>query len=224
MHPWCRSTTVPYVGNWRYKFFKEREGKYQVEDDTTKDELQQAKVLGKKIYITDQAIDKVRYVDIPTHTKEENQFIQEQHKALLKDAKENNDSNEVAYLLKDGKVTKVYGDQDSVSFVPGEKATELLFNSKPNSIVMLHNHPGQSGFSLNDLKMFIENKSIRTLTIVTNYSVVKYISKTSLYNQSQVYKIMKDIKQSITMRNNEAIVDNILKQLYNKRYIKRKDK
>ncbi|HDJ2889786.1 TPA: hypothetical protein PQB50_002367 [Staphylococcus aureus] len=89
---------------------------------------------------------------------------------------------------------------------------------------MLHNHPGQSGFSLNDLKMFIENKSIRTLTIVTNYSVVKYVSKTSLYNQSQVYKIMKDIKQSITMRNNEAIVDNILKQLYNKRYIKRKDK
>ncbi|EMB4136641.1 TPA: minor capsid protein, partial [Staphylococcus aureus] len=100
MHPWCRSTTVPHVGNWRDKFFKEREGKYQVEDDTTKDELQQAKVLGKKIYITDQAIDKVRYVDIPTHTKEENQFIQEQHKALLKDAKENNDSNEVAYLLK----------------------------------------------------------------------------------------------------------------------------
>ena len=35
---------------------------------------------------------------------------------------------------------------------------------------------------------------------------------------------MKDIKQSITMRNNEAIVDNILKQLYNKTYIKRKDK
>ncbi|HDD7519464.1 TPA: hypothetical protein PBL07_001000 [Staphylococcus aureus] len=92
---------------------------------------------------------------------------------------------------------------------------------------MLHNHPGQSGFSLNGLKMFIGNKSIQTTTIVTNYSVVKHISKTSLYNQSQVYKIMKDIKhikQSITMRNNEAIVDNILKQLYNKTYIKRKDK
>ncbi len=89
---------------------------------------------------------------------------------------------------------------------------------------MLHNHPGQSGFSLNGLKMFIGNKSIQTTTIVTNYSVVKHISKTSLYNQSQVYKIMKDIKQSITMRNNEAIVDNILKQLYNKPYIKRKDK
>ncbi|MGO5814610.1 minor capsid protein, partial [Staphylococcus aureus] len=31
MHPWCRSTTVSHVGNWRDKFFKEREGKYQVE-------------------------------------------------------------------------------------------------------------------------------------------------------------------------------------------------
>ncbi|MBE5665543.1 hypothetical protein HU002_01185 [Staphylococcus sp. SS251] len=37
----------------------------------------------------------------------------------IKDAKENNDSNEVAYLLKDGKFTKVYVNQDSVSFVPG---------------------------------------------------------------------------------------------------------
>ena len=24
MHPWCRRTTVPHVGNWRDKFFKER--------------------------------------------------------------------------------------------------------------------------------------------------------------------------------------------------------
>ncbi len=204
MHPWCRSTTVPHVGNWRDKFFKERrEGKYQVEDDTTKDELQQAKVLGKKIYITDQAIDKVRYVDIPTHTKEENQFIQEQHKALLKDAKENNDSNEVAYLLKDGKVTKVYGDQDSVSFVPGEKATELLFNSKPNTIIMLHNHPGQSSFSLTDLYLFIFNNSIKTLTIVTNKGQTKYLTKTKEYCKStcidciKKYNKNKNIKNSI---------------------------
>ncbi|MDK3820306.1 minor capsid protein, partial [Staphylococcus pseudintermedius] len=27
MHPHCRSTTVPHVGNWRDKFFKDRQGK-----------------------------------------------------------------------------------------------------------------------------------------------------------------------------------------------------
>ncbi|WP_238989672.1 minor capsid protein [Staphylococcus ursi] len=31
MHPHCRSTTVPHVGNWRDKFFKDRQGKYRVE-------------------------------------------------------------------------------------------------------------------------------------------------------------------------------------------------
>ncbi|EGQ4122615.1 minor capsid protein [Staphylococcus pseudintermedius] len=30
MHPHCRSTTVPYVGNWRDKFFKDRQGKYRL--------------------------------------------------------------------------------------------------------------------------------------------------------------------------------------------------
>ncbi|MCE5503571.1 minor capsid protein [Staphylococcus pseudintermedius] len=33
MHPHCRSTTVPHVGNWRDKFFKDRQGKYSVEYD-----------------------------------------------------------------------------------------------------------------------------------------------------------------------------------------------
>ncbi|MGX0402451.1 SPP1 gp7 family putative phage head morphogenesis protein [Staphylococcus epidermidis] len=38
MHPWCRSTTVPHIGNWRDKFFKERKGKYQniIESHTIK--------------------------------------------------------------------------------------------------------------------------------------------------------------------------------------------
>ncbi|WP_195757658.1 hypothetical protein, partial [Staphylococcus aureus] len=60
---------------------------------------------------------------------------------------------------------------------------------------MLHNHPGQSGFSLNGLKMFIGNKSIQTTTIVTNYSVVKHISKISSSNTSLAYNILKYILQ-----------------------------
>ncbi len=33
MHPHCRSTTVPHVGNWRDKFFKDRQGKYRLKDE-----------------------------------------------------------------------------------------------------------------------------------------------------------------------------------------------
>ncbi|RIN09099.1 phage capsid protein [Staphylococcus warneri] len=43
MHPWCRSTTVPHVGNWRDKFFKERKGKYQVTNEIFEREKLQEK-------------------------------------------------------------------------------------------------------------------------------------------------------------------------------------
>lgn len=36
MHPWCRSTTVPHVGNWRDKFFTELKDKYQIKDYLSK--------------------------------------------------------------------------------------------------------------------------------------------------------------------------------------------
>ncbi|MCD9067907.1 minor capsid protein [Staphylococcus epidermidis] len=220
MHPWCRSTTVPHVGNWRDKFFTERKGKYQIEQKRGNNELKQAKVLGKKINITDQAIDKVRYIDIPTHTKKENKFIQEQHKSLLKDAKENNDSNEVAYLLKDAKVIKVYGNQDSVSFNPGEKETEILLNSKPNSLIMLHNHPGQSSFSLTDLYMFSFNNSIKTITIATNKGQIKFISKTGDFNALMFKKYIQEYSKDKTMNMlTDKDIENILKVLYNKKYI-----
>lgn len=43
MHPWCRSTTVPHVGNWRDKFFNERKSKYQVQNNVLEKEKLQEK-------------------------------------------------------------------------------------------------------------------------------------------------------------------------------------
>lgn len=47
MHPWCRSTTVPHVGNWRDKFFNERKGKYQTENKESEKEKIQEKAKKK---------------------------------------------------------------------------------------------------------------------------------------------------------------------------------
>lgn len=42
MHPWCRSTTVSHVGNWRDRFFTERKGKYQTENkESEKEKIQE---------------------------------------------------------------------------------------------------------------------------------------------------------------------------------------
>ncbi|PPD64344.1 minor capsid protein [Staphylococcus pseudintermedius] len=35
MHPHCRSTTIPHIGNWRNDFFKKRKGKYKLDEEET---------------------------------------------------------------------------------------------------------------------------------------------------------------------------------------------
>ncbi|EGQ0365413.1 minor capsid protein, partial [Staphylococcus pseudintermedius] len=35
MHPHCRSTTIPHIGNWRDDFFKKRKGKYKLDEEET---------------------------------------------------------------------------------------------------------------------------------------------------------------------------------------------
>ncbi|SUM46472.1 phage minor head protein [Staphylococcus intermedius NCTC 11048] len=36
MHPHCRSTTIPHIGDWRDDFFKKRKGKYKLDAEDTK--------------------------------------------------------------------------------------------------------------------------------------------------------------------------------------------
>ena len=45
------------------------------------------------------------------------------------------------------------------------------------NIVVLHNHPRNSSYSLNDVVEFIGNESIKTLTIVKNNGVVETLTK-----------------------------------------------
>ncbi|MGS3991589.1 minor capsid protein [Staphylococcus pseudintermedius] len=221
MHPHCRSTTIPHIGNWRDKFFKDRQGKYRMRDEDSQEiyannnKVEQLNI-GKKVYITEQAIDKVKLVKIPGHTDEENKFIQEKHKELLKDAKENNNSDEVAYLLKGDKVVKEYGTQTGVDFSPGSESSRMLSESKKNSVTMLHNHPGSSIFSLTDLAIFIANDSIKTLTIVTNRGQIKYIVKTEKFSKARSKQIIRPIV-NVTKKGGftSKIIENILKLLYN---------
>ena len=100
--------------------------------------------------------------------------------------------------------------------MPGEKANELLFDSKHNSIIMLHNHPGQSGFSLTDLYLFIFNNSIKTLTIVTNKGQTKYLTKTKEYCKSTCIDCIKKYNKNKNIKKfNHKDIDMILKRLYN---------
>lgn len=81
---------------------------------------------------------------------------------------------------------------------------------------MLHNHPGQSGFSLNALAVFTINNSIKTMTIVTNKGRIKFISKTEHFKEKVMKKLIENllIEKSLDVISTKDI-ERLLKELYN---------
>ncbi len=124
--------------------------------------------------ITDQTINCVPKVSIPQYSEEELLFIQEQHKELLRVAKNENNSNEVAFVLKNNFKSKdvILGSETGVEF--GTLSGRDLF--------VMHNHPRNSSFSFDDLVEFIGNKSIKSLSIVKNNAGVEVLTKNKDYN------------------------------------------
>ena len=145
---------------------------------------------GKKVAITDIAIQKVPLVTPNGVDDQTAFFIQETHKELLQFAQKQNDSNEVACLIDlttKEKLDFVKGDQVSVS-VEADAASYHWLRSKPEKSIMLcHNHPGQSYFSLQDVAIFLTNPPIRTMSIVTNQGKVWTITKNEKFDFDKAF-------------------------------------
>ena len=114
---------------------------------------------GQKVAITDIAIQKVPLVAPNGADHQTAFFIQETHKELLRFAQKQNGSNEVACLLDlttGEKLDFVKGDQISVDIEGDAASYHWLRNSPEKSLMLCHNHPGQSYFSDSDLVLFLE--------------------------------------------------------------------
>lgn len=172
---------------------------------------------GQKVAITDIAIQKVPLVAPNGADHQTAFFIQETHKELLRFAQKQNDSNEVACLLDlttGEKLDFVKGDQISVDIERDAASYHWLRNSPEKSLMLCHNHPGQSYFSDSDLVLFLEHEAIGTLSIVTNQGKVWTISKTQGYNFKTAFP---EFKKCILASNgnHDNAIDSFLKNGYN---------
>lgn len=172
---------------------------------------------GQKVAITDIAIQKVPLVAPNGADHQTAFFIQETHKELLRFAQKQNDSNEVACLLDlttGEKLDFVKGDQISVDIERDAASYHWLRNSPEKSLMLCHNHPGQSYFSDSDLVLFLEHEAIGTLSIVTNQGKVWTISKTQGYNFKTAFS---EFKKCILASNgnHDNAIDSFLKNGYN---------
>lgn len=128
--------------------------------------------------ITDKAISCIPKVDIEGYTEEQCLEIQKQHKELLKFSKEQNEDKEVAFVLKND-VSKmitepIKGTDEKIDFGSALQGKDLF---------VMHNHPRNSSYSLNDIIEFIKNDSIKTFTIVKNDGNIEVLTTLKGYDR-----------------------------------------
>lgn len=171
---------------------------------------------GKKVFITEQAIEKAKLVIPSGYTMEEAEKIQEMNKSILRYSMDCNYSNEVAMIL-DGKgiVTgPVFGDQHSVNIEGDSDMYHLLRTSPMRSLVISHNHPGLSYFSYDDLGIFVQYPSIKIMMVVTNRGRVFCLLKKETWNDVEALNLYKQAGHMRWKSEPDAIAS-FLKNTYN---------
>ena len=171
---------------------------------------------GKKVVITDIAVEKVPKVFFGGISKEMAETVQQAHKDLLKFAKDHNDNNEVAALLdlRTGeRLPFVKGDSVSVNIEADADSYHWLRTKPERSILLIHNHPGQRYFSLQDVVVFAQNPAVGAMSIATNQGKVWTISKTPKFNRDDVFGALLSHRNA-TEGEWDDIIDKLLKSGY----------
>lgn len=168
-------------------------------EKTFTNELEMAKKRDHKIIITDDAIAKVPLVKYKEIPESEYLMLQELAKEVLTISKNDNDSNEVALtysldyrnLIAEGKefIGVALGDEHSVDPCMNTVSYHLITASFECIVIVLHNHPSLSKFSLEDIKFFLSNGTVKMMVVVTNLGGISYLVKKDNYNRKKAIEV-----------------------------------
>lgn len=173
-------------------------------------DLEMAKKRNRKIMITDEAIKKVpriRYKNIP---ESEYNTIQELAKTVLQISKDENDSNEVAITYSMDSTERIQkgeeyigvalGGEHEVDPISNSTAYHLVSSAKECIVIVLHNHPSLSDFSLSDVQFLLQYAGIKMMVVVTNLGSISYLVKRNDY----IYEKAVALFNEAVSVNNEA--------------------
>jgi hypothetical protein len=192
-------------------------------------DLKMAKKRDHKIMITEEAIDKIpriKYKNIPENEYDNIQYLA---KSVLKISKDENDSNEVAitYSLGSDKLIEkgeryigvALGGEHAVDPLSDTTAYHLVCSAEECVIIVLHNHPSLSDFSLTDVQFLLSYEKVKMMVVVTNLGSISYLVKGTNYNQKNAIVLFNEAVN----KNNDAkdlkdlqdAADYFLKNSYN---------
>lgn len=85
------------------------------------------------------------------------------------------------------------------------------------NLYVMHNHPKNSSFSMNDIRFFVEHSKVKTLSIVKHNGVILQLTKFEKYDST---KAIKELKESITKyvkNGTHKEIDKAIKDFINKK-------
>lgn len=157
--------------------------------------------------IIDAAINRVPKVEIEGYSSEQCEIIQNQHKELLKFARDENNGNEVAFVLnRDLKRTSTTKGTDKDIELDGS----VLRGDK---LFVMHNHPRGSSFSITDINEFITGDNIKSMSIVKHSGNVEYITKSVDYDRDRFSLEIGRLYKKIVKSNTDVEKDKFIKKL-----------
>lgn len=160
--------------------------------------------------ITDTAIERVPLVKISGYSDEQCAIIRQQHQELLKYARDNNSSKEAAFVFDSSLQTRkeFKGSDDTINFGNAFYGSDLL---------LMHNHPRNSSYSLNDVTEFLGNQSIKTLTIAKNNGRVETLTKLSVIDRKASFRELERIIKKKVKTGSKAEYDKVVKEFLTKK-------
>ncbi len=169
-----------------------------------------AKKRDHKIIITDEAINKIPRIKYRGIPESEYDNLWDLAKNVLKISKEENDSNEVAitYSLDSVKLIEqgeryigiALGSEHDVDPLSDTTAYHLISSIEECVVIVLHNHPSLSDFSLTDVQFLLRYDNVKMMVVITNLGSISYLVKNKKYNLKKAIILF---NESVD-KNNEA--------------------
>lgn len=164
--------------------------------------LEMARKRDHKIRITDQAIKKVPRIKYKNIPESEYNTIQELARNVLRISKNENDSNEVAITygmdsmerIKKGEeyIGVALGSEHGVDPLSNTTAYHLISTAEDCIVIVLHNHPSLSNFSLSDVQFLLRYASVKMMVVITNLGSISYLAKGEGYNYDKAVSLLNE--------------------------------
>lgn len=201
---------------------KQRDSKGNLSD------LEMAKKRDHKIMITDEAIKKVPRIQYRNIPESEYDTIQELAKNVLQISKNENDSNEVAITYSMDSAERIQKEEEYIGVALGGEhevdpisntiAYHLISSAKECIVIVLHNHPSLSDFSLSDVQFLLQYVNVRMMVVISNLGSISYLVKGKSYAYEKAVALFNEaIRSSNEAKNLKGLqkaADHFLKHCY----------